>query len=327
MPKKLRLAMIGAGSRANAVIYPAFNSLPDVEFVGICDIDLERLNKTADKYNIQNRYGKEGVNDYKRMIAEQKPDAVAVIGQPHIMYDIWLWCLEQGLNLYIEKPFAMTIHQARILENVAKKNNCITQVSYQRRYTPMVTMLHEKCLERGPIVHAVCKFYKNEITDFTRARDHMFDDCVHAIDSLRYLCGGEVVKIDSHVKNIRTTDINFISATLHFDNGANGYILNSWSSGKRIFSVEIHAPGIFVEAEHEDKAFLYADGDVKGVMYDTREVSGSEDNYVFTGVKAAAADFVNGCLTGKQPACNFSDAIKTTEIAEIILAQGLLSGR
>lgn len=324
--KKFRVVMIGAGGRANQVIYPSLASLEDVIIEAICDIDEERLNKTADKYGVERRYGK-SVTDYQRMIDEIKPDAVFAVGQPHIFYDIWMWCLEHGQNLYIEKPFALTIHQARSLTYMAEKMECITKVSFQRRMTPMVVKLREECLKRGPIVHALCKFYKSEIKPFIGARDHMMDDCVHAIDTLRWICGGEVVKVESHTKRVQTPDINFISATLQFDNGSLGYLINSWSSGKRIFAVEMHAPNIYVEAEHEGKAYLYADGDVKGVEYDTKEVAGSDESYVYTGVKALCREFVDSCREGKQPTSNFSDAIKTMMVAEIILAQSLLEDR
>src|SRR5690554_3118615 len=154
---KFRVAMIGAGSRANAVIYPALASLDDVEIAAICDIDQTRLKETADKYKVDRRYG-DTVYAYKDMINDVKPDAVFAIGQPHTMYDIWMWCLEQGLNLYIEKPLGLNMHQARALALTAEKYNCITRVSFQRRITPMVVHLRNKCLERGPITHAFCKF-------------------------------------------------------------------------------------------------------------------------------------------------------------------------
>jgi virulence factor len=324
--KKFRIVMIGAGNRANQVIYPAFASLADVEISALCDIDPERLNATADKYGIENRYG-DSVFAYKKMIVDMKPDAVVAIGQPHIMYDIWMWCLEQGLNLYIEKPLGLTIHQARALTLMAEKNKSFTRVSFQRRITPMVVKLKEECLKRGPITHAVCKFYKCEMMPFLGARDHMMDDCVHSIDTLRWICSGEVVKVESMTKRVLVPDINFVSATLHFDNGSLGYLINSWSSGRRIFAVEMHAPGICAEAEHEAKGYLYADGDTKGIEYDAKECAGSGELYVFTGVQAAAREFVDCCKAGKQPESSFSDAAKTMEIAEKILAQSILEGR
>lgn len=325
MDRKLKVVMIGAGDRANSVHYPAFSHLENVDIVGICDIDLERLNKTADKYGIKNRYGAGGVFDYQRMVEELKPDAAVVIGQPHIMYDIWMWCLEHDLNLYVEKPMALSIHQARALEAVAKRHNAVTQVSLQRRYNPMVTELHNKCLEHGPITHALCKFYKCDQKDFLGARDHMMDDCVHAIDTLRWICGSEVTKVESSTRRVGTVDINFISAVLHFENGAVGHLINSWSSGRRTFAVEMHAPGIYAEAEHEGNGMLYEDGDYDGIRYNAAEFAGSEENYVHQGVLAAAKDFVDCCLNGGQPMSNFSETIKTMKVAEIILAQSLLA--
>ena len=320
--KKVRVAMIGAGNMANNVHYPSLASFDDVEIAAICDIDTERLNNTADKYQVESRY-----IDYKKMVPEIAPDAVYVIGQPHIMYDIWMWCLGEGLNLYIEKPMAITIHQARALAYMAEKNDCITQVSFQRRICPMVVKLHEECLKRGPITHAVCTFYKCNISPYLDARDHMMDDGVHAIDTLRWMCGGEVVKVESATKSIIVPDINFIMAMLHFDNGAVGVMMNSWTSGRRIFRVEMHAPGICAEAEHEGKGYLYADGDTEGVEYDTREVAGSDQNFVFGGFQSKNREFIDCLKTGKQPGSNFSDAVKTMEVAEIILAQSLLAGR
>jgi predicted dehydrogenase len=326
--KPLKIVIIGAGNRANQVIYPAFADLRDsgeVEIAGICDIDHARLAETADKYGIVKRYGDGGVHDYQRMISDLKPDAAVVIGQPHIMYDIWKFCLEAGLHLYIEKPLALTIHQARALTAIAERGRLVTQVSLQRRYTPMVTAMLEECRKRGDLTHMVCKFYKNEIKDFLGARDHMMDDTVHAIDTLRWMAGSEIVKIESATKRVNTVDINFIMAQLTFANGAVGHLMNNWSSGKRIFAVEMHAPGIFAEAEHETNGFIYADGDLHGVEYTAEGIAGSDKLHVKTGVFAAAADFVRCCLHGGQPMCCFADAVKTLKAAEIILAQSLLA--
>ncbi len=318
---KARVAVVGAGRMANSVHYPSLGSLTDVEIAGICDLDPERLNATADKYHVAGRF-----SDYRQMVEAIAPDAIYVIGQPQYMYDVWVWCLRHGLNLYIEKPMGITIHQARSLAYLAEKNDCITQVSFQRRTCPMVVKLRNACLERGPIVHAVCRFYKNAISPYLEARDHMMDDGVHAIDTLRWLCGGEVVEVQSVTKRVLTPDVNFIAATLQFDSGATGLMLNSWSSGRRIFAVEMHAPGICAEAEHEGKGYLYADGDTRGVEYDTREVAGSDQNFVFGGFQAKHREFVDCLKSGRQPGSSFSDALKTMEVAEKILASAMLRG-
>lgn len=318
---RLRVAMIGAGVMANRVHYPSLASFEDVEIAALCDLDPQRLHETAERYGIAGRY-----SNYRRMIEAVAPDAVYAIGQPHLMYDIWRWCLEQGLNLYIEKPLGVTLHQARTLAHLAEKHGCITQVSFQRRACPMIVQLREACLQRGPIVHAVCRFYKCEPRPYNEARDHMLDDGVHAIDTLRWLCGGEVAVIHSVCRRVLTPDINLISALFEFDNGATGLMLNSWTSGRRIFAVEMHAPGICVEAEHEGQGYLYADGETTPQVYDTRQVAGSDQFHVYGGFAAKHREFIDCLKAGRLPSSHFGDALRTMEVAERILAQATLKG-
>ena len=157
-----------------------------------------------------------------------------------------------------------------------------------------------------------------------RPIDHMMDDGVHAIDTLRWMCGGDVVRVESRTRRVLVPDINFITALLQFDNGATGVLMNSWTSGRRIFRVEMHAPGICAEVELEGKGYLYADSDTAGTEYDTRQVSGSDELYVFGGFRAKNREFIDSLKSGRQPGSNFGDAVKTMRVAEEILAQALV---
>jgi predicted dehydrogenase len=243
------------------------------------------------------------------------------------MYPIWVWCLQQGLNLYIEKPMGITMHQARTLAWLAGERGCITQVSFQRRANPMLAKLREECLKRGPIVHAVCQFYKRDIEPYLQARDRMTNDGIHAIDTIRWMCGGEVLHIHSLSKRVQVPDLNFFAALMEFDTGATGIMVTSWSSGSRVFRVEIHSPGIRVDADLEGKGYLYADGNTTGVEYDAKQIAGSDQVRVYGGFQAKNREFIDAVKTGTQPSSNFGDALKTMEIAEEILAMSLLEGR
>jgi hypothetical protein len=141
------------------------------------------------------------------------------------------------------------------------------------------------------------------------------------------MCGGEAAEVISRCRRVGTPDINWISATIHFDNGSTGFVINSWVSGRRVFRVQMHAPGIYTDAEVENKARLYADGDYEGVEYDTRQVAGSDELYVFGGFRAKNREFIDSLKTGKeQTSSPFRDCVKTMEVAETILAQALLNG-
>ncbi len=321
--------MIGAGSMASKVHYPSLASFDDVEIVGVGELLPERLHPVCDKFGIPKaaRHELRTATDYQGMIEKLAPDAVYVIGQPNIMYDIWVWCLQQGLNLYIEKPMGITLHQAEMLAHLAEEKKVITQVSLQRRTCPMLVKLREECLKRGPIIHAICEFYKCDPVPMLGARDHMMDDGVHAIDTVRWMCGGEVVEVESTCRRVGTPDINWMSATLHFDNGSTGFLLQSFASGRRVFRVQMHAPRISTDAELEGKAVLYADGDYDGVVYDTREVAGSDELHVYGGFAAKNREFIDSVKAGREMTSSpFRDCVKTMAVAEEILGQALMQG-
>lgn len=317
---RVRVAVIGAGQMANRVHYPSLQAQEGVDIVGICDLSPERLNDTADKYGVEGRF-----SDYRKMIEQTTPNAVYAIGPPDAMYDIWQWCLVAGVDLFVEKPLGLTLHQARALAYLAEKHGNITQVGFQRRNSPLLTTLLEHCSRRGPVVHSVCRFYKADATPFLGARDHMMDDGVHAIDTLRAICGGEVVNVVSTTKRVGVPDINFISATLTFDNGSTGVLLNSWASGRRIFGVEIHSAGVAAEADLEGTGRIFEDGDTTGVEFNAQDEADSTDFFAYGGFLAKTTEFIDSVRTRSQPSSHFGDAVKTMEVAELILAQSLLT--
>lgn len=313
----VRIAVVGAGAMASRVHYPSLAALDDVEIAGVCDIDEARLANVADRYGIEGRFG-----DYREMIEKLAPDGVYVIGPPDVMYPIWIWCLAQGCNLYIEKPMGITIHQAEMLAHLAEDHRVITQVSHQRRSAPIMQKVREEVVARGPMTHAVCEFYKFEPRPLVVALDHIMGDGTHAIDTLRWMCGGEVVDVDFRYQRIGTPDVNWIAATLAFDNGAVGYLLSSWAVGRRVFRVEMHAPGISADVELEDKAHVYADGNYEGVTYDSREVAGSDEFYVYGGFLAKNREFIESLRTGRDVTTSpFRDCLKTMQVAEALRAR------
>jgi len=318
--RRLRVAVIGAGGMANAVHYPSLASFEDVEIAAIADVDPVRLNATADKYGVDGRYA-----DYRRMVEAVAPEAVYAIGQPHIFYDIWTWCLTQGLNLCIEKPMGITLHQARALAHLAEKHGCITQVSFQRRACPVLALARSRCLERGPITLATCQFHKWAPQPYLDARDHMMDDGVHAIDTLRWMCGGEVTHLHVVARSIGTPDLNFFTVLLRFSTGATGVWMSNWTSGRRIFRVEMHSTGILADADPEGVGHVYADGDTKGEELDARQVAGSNELYVYAGFRAKNRQFIDAVKAGTQPESCFADALQTMEVAQRVLSEALLA--
>jgi virulence factor len=324
---RARICIIGNGIFANKFHYPSLHSLENADIVGICAFNEDRLKKTALKYNISDKkiYAAKSGSDYQKMLMELQPHGVYVIGQPGPMLDIWIWCLQNKFILFIEKPMGITLHQARTLAYYAEKNSCITQVSFQRRSAPILNKIREECLKKGAITHAMVEFSKYDINPMFGERDRMLDDYIHAVDTARWICGGEVVEIESRCKRLIVPDINWIAATVYFDNGSSCYVMGSWTSGRRIFRVHMHARGISGEIEIEKEAYLYSGGDYQGVRYDTKEVAGSNELFVYGGFQQKSREFIKSILSGKEEtSSSFKDALKTMEVCETILAQALI---
>lgn len=322
--RKVRICIIGAGNMANNVHYPSLASFDDVEIVGVIESRADRLKATCDKFGIPEsaRFLVTLDSDYQTVLKQVQPDGVYVIGQPEIMYPIWHWCLTQGFNLYIEKPMGLNTHQAEALAYLADKGGLITQVSHQRRSAPIMQQVKARLLEKGPIVHGVVEFFKCEITPLLGARDRMMDDGTHAVDTARWICGGEVVAIHSRCRRIGVPDINWIGATLEFDNGSSCNVVCSWSSGRRVFRAQLHTTRGYADVEVEAEARIYLDNNYQGETLTTRAAAGSDQNYVFGGFAAKNREFIDSLKTGTDVCSSpFHDTVKTMRVCDAILAQ------
>ncbi|HEY9887968.1 MAG TPA: Gfo/Idh/MocA family oxidoreductase, partial [Candidatus Obscuribacterales bacterium] len=103
MTTQLKAAVIGAGAISKEHL--AFLSQsPQATLVGVCD-----LSAAAAKYGAQ-RYGAQGAyTDYKKMLAEAKPDVVHVLTPPNTHKMIATDCLQAGAHVLCEKPITSTL--------------------------------------------------------------------------------------------------------------------------------------------------------------------------------------------------------------------------
>ncbi|MBE7043486.1 MAG: Gfo/Idh/MocA family oxidoreductase [Ruminococcaceae bacterium] len=125
----VKLAMIGAGNIAQTHV-EAYKKNPDVEIVAACDLNEEKLNKFADKYDIKNRY-----TSVEDMLANEKDlDAadVCVWNVNHAKCSIA--ALNAGLNVLCEKPMAYSAKEAEDMLAAAQKNNKLLMIGFVKRF-------------------------------------------------------------------------------------------------------------------------------------------------------------------------------------------------
>lgn len=309
--EKVNVAVIGAGSLANAVHYPSLAEFDDVEIAAICDLNEERLKKTAEKFQVERTY-----KDYKKMVSEVDVDAVYIIMPPHHLFDLVIHCLKSKLNVFIEKPPGVVAEQTRNMALTAEKNDCLTMVGFNRRFIPVMVEAKRLVEERGPILQCAATFYKNSIGAgpyYDGAIDILSCDAVHAVDTLRWI-GGEVTAVASDIRKLHADYDNSFNALLKFENGGTGFLLTNWVVGKRVHTFEMHAKGISAFVDANDKAVIYSDNKEEGQILKTQEVAGSPENHKFYGFYGENRHFID-CVEQKQmPDTNFADAFKTMEL-------------
>jgi len=315
----VKIGVIGAGSHANSVHYPSLSMIKEAEILAVCDLNPDRLRATAEKYSIPNQY-----LDYSKMLEKEELDAVYVIMPPHQLYDIAVDCLKQGISLFIEKPPGLTRSQTESLAWYAEKYGCRTMVGFNRRFIPLMRRVREIVEERGPVNQCVSTFYKNILTQeppyYSGAVDVLTSDVIHAVDTLRWMGGGEVSNVCSSVRRLFVPYDNSFNAMITFQNGAVGFLMSNWAAGSRVHVFEMHSKGISAFVNPNDKALLYRDGSSEPEVISTFEAAGSTEFHVYYGFLSENMHFIRCVIEDREPETCFRDAVKTMELVEKIYA-------
>jgi virulence factor len=320
---KLRVAFIGAGALASRYHYPSVAGLSDVEIVGIAELDAQRARTAAETYGVARTFA-----DYKEMLAEVDPEVVYVIMPPQYLFDPVAFTLGQRRHVFVEKPLGMTTDQAKHLAYVAETHGCTTQVGFQRRFIPAMTALKSRVEERGPI-HTVSVSFLKHTPDFGKpasqydgAIDPLRCDGIHAVDTLRWLAGGEVERVSSNtsVRYVPGAMANAVTAHVTFSTGAVGLLHFSYVTGRRIFRAELHGRNATAYVDADRDSYFVADGREPEV-YESRafglEAGGQNaQEHHWLGFWHEHRSFIDCIRERRRPSCDFQDAVKTMELVD-----------
>ena len=110
------------------------------------------------------------------------------------------------------------------------------------------------------------------------------DDTVHAIDTLRWACGGEVAEVRSACRRIGVPDINLISAELAFDNGSAGLADQQLDQRQaRVPLADARRRASAPSWSTRSAARCMPTATPQGEWFDTRAVAGSDALHVYGG--------------------------------------------
>ena len=151
----VRVGVIGTGVRGRYLI----GNLPKSTRVrAICDYAMPRMAGTLQpkgqfepvlqSFRDRDAAHRATYQDYRRMLDREKLDAV-IIAAPHHRHTLTaMLVLQAGLDLYLENPLTVSIHEGRLQAEMVKNSGRVLQVGSQQR-TMEINRFACECIRDG----------------------------------------------------------------------------------------------------------------------------------------------------------------------------------
>lgn len=125
------------------------------EVVALCDVDENRAVQARGQFPRAQFY-----TDFRRLIDHKGLDAVVVSTPDHTHAVATAAALRAGLHVYCEKPLAHTVHEARVVAELAAKHKRVTQMGTQihagKNYRRVVELVRSGAIGAVDEVHVWC---------------------------------------------------------------------------------------------------------------------------------------------------------------------------
>ncbi|NLG12723.1 MAG: Gfo/Idh/MocA family oxidoreductase [Lentisphaerae bacterium] len=122
--QKLNVACVGCGGMGNGDV----NGVSGENVVALCDVDFGRMQDSIKKHPQAKLY-----KDYRKMLADMgdQIDAVTVSTPDHMHFPVAMLAMQMGKHVYVQKPCAHTVAEARLMGQAARKYGVCTQMGNQ----------------------------------------------------------------------------------------------------------------------------------------------------------------------------------------------------
>jgi predicted dehydrogenase len=232
-----KLAVIGVGhlGRHHARILSA---MPDVELVGVVDLNQERAEQIA------------GING-TQVIREAvdllgRTDGVVIATPTESHSAVARPFLEAGLAVLIEKPLARSMAEADELVRLASEGQALLAVGHTERFNPAVAAARPLLTSPRFIeVHRLGAF-----PDRSLDIDVVFDLMIHDLDVVLSIVASPVAAIDAVGVPVLTPKIDIANVRLRFESGCIANLTASRISRDRTRKIRFFQPESYVAIDY-----------------------------------------------------------------------------
>lgn len=174
-----KIAIVGLGVMGKNH-YKTLKTLESVEIVGLCD-----LTKS-------NEYSEPFFTDLESMLIETKPDALIIVTPTFSHKDTALLCAKHNVHLFIEKPAASSVEDAKIMLDAIEQKNLKSCVGYIERFNPVVKALIKET--KGDEILFISIIRSGSFPDRITDVGVLTDLSVHDSDLIRFITKKQILK-------------------------------------------------------------------------------------------------------------------------------------
>ena len=185
--KKYGITVIGAGDRGGCYMSMLKKYHEnEVEFLGVCDILEDRLNKAYETYGFRKKFA-----DWKEAINATNPDIVIIATPAYYHCDIASFAMDNGCHVLTEKPFDLDLKKCFDLKEKQEKTGKSMAIGLQYRnnktHRAMKRMMDEGILGN------------NVVMTYIDIRENRMIVGKPAMHDARYGNGGPLVDMACHL--------------------------------------------------------------------------------------------------------------------------------
>lgn len=237
---RVRAAVVGVGHMGTYHTL-AYAELPNVDLVGVVDLDADRARKVAQHYDTQ------PFADHRELIGRADVVSVAVPTEEH--FRVARDLLEAGMSVLVEKPMAPTLEEARELFAVARRAGAILQVGHVERFNGAVQELR-KIVDRPILIESrrlgpfVPRVHKDTV---------VMDLMIHDIDIVLTLAGSRPCRLTTFGAAVHSEVTDVASVQIQFESGTIATISASRATEEKIRTLAITQPDAYILLDYIDQ--------------------------------------------------------------------------
>lgn len=313
----LKIAVFGVGHLGKFHINN-WQLIKGVTLVGFYDPNDSIAKAVEEKYNLTRYVNAEDLMDVC--------DAVDIVAPTIYHFDLCCMALRKGKHVFVEKPLAHTMEEARTLAKLAKESNLKFQVGHVERFNPAFLSLKNYNLQPMFIeVHRLAQFNPRG-TDVSVILDLM----IHDIDIILHLVKSNVNYISANGVAVMSDTPDIANVRIEFDNGCVANLTSSRISMKKMRKMRLFQKDAYIGIDFLEKKTeiikLNEPGDKNVFTFDIDSVHGKKTVAIASpliedvnAIKMELEAFVNSIQNNSKTAVSIMDGFDAMEVAHQIL--------